>query len=135
MKTCSRMVVFVGAVGLGEAQAHGLATGLQVSLAVGQLLLEQTQREVRLTLLVDEPGVLVLDLLDAGLDLDDALARALQVSGDLLELCHRLADGRLRVLLVLLQLGHELLGLVDGLRQRRLTLLGVGDLVLQAGSI
>ena len=63
----------LGAVRLREPPTEGLAAGLEVLLAVGQLLLQEAEREVRLALLVDELGVALLDALEPLGDLLDAL--------------------------------------------------------------
>jgi hypothetical protein len=77
----------------------------------------------------------LLDALEPFLDLLDPLPRGDEVAADADQVCLGLGDGRLRVLLVLLERFDQLLRLLDGLAQRSLTLLGRGDLVLEAGGI
>ena len=73
-------------MGLGEPPTERLAAGLQVLLAVGQLLLQEAEGEVGLALLVDELGVVFLDALEALGDELDALLDRLLVSADVGEL-------------------------------------------------
>ncbi len=119
---------------LREAHAEGLAAGPEVLLAVGQLLLQEPQGEVRLALLVDQLRVAILDAVEAVADLLDALLDGLLVGVDVPQLRPRggqlVAGGGL----LALELVHELLRLADGRGQLFLPILRGGDLILEAGA-
>ncbi len=122
-------------VRLGEPPAEGLAPSLQVILAVGELLLQQAEREVGLALLVHELSVALLDAVQPLLDLLDALLDGRLVGADVGQLFLRGGQRVPRRGLLSLEVLHEPFRPCDGRRQLRLAVLGRGDLVLEAGRV
>jgi len=125
----------LGTIGLHDASAEGLSSRLEIILAIGELLLQEPQGEVCLTLLIDELGMAGLDTVEALADLVDALLDRGLIRADVLEVFPCLDQVRPRPSLILLERCDERLGLGDGLAEILLTLLGRGDLVLQTGSL
>ena len=124
----------LGPVRFCEAYAQCLAACLQVVLATGQLLLQQSQREVGLLQVLDERGVPSLGAREGSFGTLDLGLHACQVSIDLAKLPLRGGDGRLRRGLIAAEVAQQRLGPGDRASELLLPLPGSFDLIRKTGA-